>query len=444
MAHFGFLAPPLPGHINPMLALARELVTRGNRVTFLGFPDLGPRLPDDVLFFPFAEQEQPLGSLQPYLARLGRLGGPLSLMRLVRDLAAFADTICRHLPGALERLQPDALVIDQTDAAGSLAATALGVPFVNIANALPLNLEPGVPPPVLAWGYDPSPKGLRRNRGGYRVARWVERPITRVIRQHAARLGRPDIRFADETWSQQAQITQCVPGLDFPRAQLPANFHYVGPIRGPDEPLDFHLPNDRPLAFCSLGTLQGSRVGLFRAAAKAAATRGVKIVIAHGGGLSERDMASLPGSPIVRAFVPQRAVLGRADFAITHAGFNTVMDALSLGVPMVAMPITFEQPATGARLKRAGAAVVLQRRRTAGRIAAAIDKVLADPSYRRSAQSLQEEIQSAGGVRLAADIIERTLGVAAPPAAATRARAAPNDARGDSRSGSSSAAIRSS
>jgi UDP:flavonoid glycosyltransferase YjiC (YdhE family) len=136
------------------------------------------------------------------------------------------------------------------------------VPFVNIANALPLNLEPAVPPPVLPWPYDPSPKGLRRNQGGYRVARLVERPITKVIRRHAERLGRPEIRFADESWSTRAQITQCVRGLDFPREQLPDSFHYAGPFRGQDAPLDFDVPDDgHPLVFCSFGSLQGSRAG---------------------------------------------------------------------------------------------------------------------------------------------------------------------------------------
>ena len=393
-----------------MSVLARELTGRGHRVTFLGFPDMRPRLPPDLDFEVFGSSDQPLGSLEPYLHRIARLGGPLSLLRLIRDLAAFADTICRDLPEALDRVTPDALVIDQTDAAASLVATARGLPFANVANALPLNLEPGVPAPVLPWPYDPSPRGLRRNRGGYRVARWVERPITKVIRRHAERLGRPDIRFADETWSEQAQITQCVRGLDFPREQLPDHFHYLGPFRGADDPIDFDLPEDgRPLIFCSLGTLQGSRAQIFGAVTEAAARLDATLLIAHGGLLPEREIARLPGRPIVRSYVPQRAVLARASLAITHAGFNTVMDALSFGVPMVALPITFEQPATGARLERAGVARVLNGRRTAVRIREAISEVLADPQYRERARSLQAEIASSGGVRRAADILEARL-----------------------------------
>lgn len=438
MAHYAILCPPLPGHINPMAALARELMRRGHRITFLGFPDMAGRVSPDLAFQPFGEADWPQGSLRPYFDRLARLGGPLSLLHLIRDLAAFADTICSALPAALDSLAPDGLIIDQTDAAASLVATALGIPFVNVANALPLNLEPGVPPPVLPWPYDPSRKGIRRNLGGYRVARWVEHPITRVIRRHAERLGRPDIRFADEAWSKLGQLTQCVKGLDFPRTQLPANFHYLGPFRDPEPALDLSLPEDgRPLIFCSLGTLQGSRIGMFRAVAKAVAPLDAHLLIAHGGMLSQRAIDSLPGRPLVHAFVPQLAVLQNCKLAITHCGFNTVLDALGAGVPMVAMPIAFEQPATAARLERIGAAVALHRRRSARRIRSAIATVLGDPSCQASAGRIAEEIAGSGGVPRAADLIARALGGGVPREAATRARGARDDARGDSRNGSS-------
>ncbi|HET9355875.1 MAG TPA: nucleotide disphospho-sugar-binding domain-containing protein [Sphingomicrobium sp.] len=438
MAHFGVLCPPLPGHINPMSVLARELQSRGHRVTFLGFPDMRARLPRDLAFQAFGESDWPEGSLKPYLDRLSRLGGPLSIRRLIRDLAGFAKTICTALPAVIDDLGPDGLIIDQTDAAASLVATALDVPFVNIANALPLNLEPGVPPPVLPWGYDPSPRGIRRNLGGYRVARWVERPITKVIRRHARRLGRPGIRFAHDSWSTRGQITQCIRGLDFPRQQLPPNFHYVGPLRGPEQQMDVDLPDDgRPLIFCSLGTLQGSRAGIFRAVAEAVAGLDANLLIAHGGMLAERDVRRLAGQPLVHAFVPQRAVLARSALAITHCGFNTVLDSLGQGVPMVALPLTFEQPATAARLERAGAALTLHRWRTTGRIRSAVEQVLGDPAFAANARRLGAEIAASGGVRRAADLIEQALCGAARPAVATTARAAPDGVRGDNRSGSS-------
>ena len=434
VAKLAIICPPLPGHINPMAALARELTRRGHSITFLGVPDFRSKLSADLAFSVFGEDEHPPGSLPPFLARLSRLGRFLGLRPLITDLAAFAETSCRRLPAALEQLRPDALIIDQTDIAASLVSRAVGVPFVNVANALPLNEEAGVPPPFLPWAYDPSPYGIRRNVGAYQVASLIEAPIRRVIRRHARRFGLPYIRYGNETWSDLCQLTQCVRGLDYPRQQLPATFHYVGPLRE-REPLGFELPaSGRQLLFCSLGSLQGSRRRLLHRIARAAADLDLDLLIAHGGLLSDEDARTLPGSPLVRDFVPQRAVLARSAVAISHAGFNTVMDSLSCAVPVVALPITFEQPGTAARLARTGAGVALHRRRTSGRIRRAVAKVLSDDTYRSNVARLAAEIALAGGVSRAADLIEQSCGLRALLAGATKAPQASDDARGDIRS----------
>lgn len=40
MTHFGVISPPVPGHLNPMCALAIELKNRGHRVTFFQMADV--------------------------------------------------------------------------------------------------------------------------------------------------------------------------------------------------------------------------------------------------------------------------------------------------------------------------------------------------------------------------------------------------------------------
>jgi hypothetical protein len=40
---FGFAAPPVPGHLNPMIALAARLKLHGHEVVFFNFPDTEPR-----------------------------------------------------------------------------------------------------------------------------------------------------------------------------------------------------------------------------------------------------------------------------------------------------------------------------------------------------------------------------------------------------------------
>lgn len=407
-----------------MTALARELMSRGHSVTFVGFPDMRTRLPEGLSFTSFGDEDQPPGSLEPYLSRLSRLNGIWGVRGLMRDLAGFAETTCSDLPAALQRLQPDALIVDQTDAAASLVARALGLPFVNVANALPMNPEPAVPPPVLPWAYDSSPNGIRRNIGGYHVAALVERPITQVIRRHARRFGLASIRHTHDTWSDLCQITQCVESLDFPRQQLPRSFHYLGPLREAEPPLPFDLPARRPLVFCSFGSLQGARAGVFQRVAHAAADLDLDLLVAHGGLLPERFVRTLPGKPLVHAFVPQRAVLAQSSLAVTHCGFNTVMDALSCGTPMVALPMAFEQPATAARLARAGVGAVLQRIHSYRRIRGAMEQVLSNDSYRTNARRFSQEIAQAGGVRRAADLVDQACGLDARPAVPTMARRA--------------------
>ena len=38
----GFISMPLAGHLNPMIALARKLQSRGHEIVFIGVPDAGP------------------------------------------------------------------------------------------------------------------------------------------------------------------------------------------------------------------------------------------------------------------------------------------------------------------------------------------------------------------------------------------------------------------
>ena len=418
MAHLAFISPPFLGHLNPMVALAGELVGRGHRATFLHMADAGPILTArGVDFRPVGATSHPPGELARIVGRMAGLRGLWQIGGVIRDVAGTTDMLCRNLPDSLRAIGADMVVADQTEAAGGLVADHLGLPFVSVANALPLNREPDVPPPFTGWRYDPSTWGRERNRGGYRVSDWLMAPHGAVIAHHAAswRLG-PRAGLEDCV-SSLAQISQTVAGFDLPRAELPPTFHGVGPLRGRSLVPGFTMParDRRPLAYASLGTLQGSRRGLFRQIAKAADRAGQNLILAHGGGLSARETSALPGGATAFDFVDQPTVLAEAEVAILNGGLNTVMDALSAGVPAVVVPIAFEQGAIGARLERTGAGLSISRRfLTTGRLSRAIDQVGREPSFRRAAERLAAEIADAGGTRRAADIVEAVLATGQP------------------------------
>lgn len=367
------------------------------------------------------------GALDDYVRVLAQATGPLGLRRMIVGTAAKTKLLLDEAPAALARIGADAVLADMAEAAGPVIARRLGLPFVTTVTGLPLMGEPELPPPFVDWPYLPGPVGRFRNRGGYAVAGALMRPITRVVAEASARWAVPAEPAADQIY-----VAQCPVALDFPRRELPTRFHYGSPWRLPEEAAP-ELPDDRPLVFCSLGSLQGGRKTLFAAMGEACARLGARAVIAHGGGLSDAEAAALPGDPLVRAWWPQCAVLARCRAAILHGGFNTVLDALAAGTPMVLAPIAFEQPATAARVEGVGAGrVVPFRRADADSLERALREVLERPTYRDAAARLARSMAGRNGAADAAATISAALSGAAPAADAT-ASPGSGDARGDTR-----------
>ena len=415
LAHLVFVAPPYLGHMNPMAALARELGRRGHRATYAGIADSEPlaRRAGAFDFVAIGRTTHPTGTLPGLLRRIARADGVLGLRGVIRDVAAMTSALLDDLPPVLREMGADAIVCDGTEAAGGLVAEHLGLPVITVANALPLNREPGVPPEFVGWAYDASPKALERNQAGHRVADLLMGRQARVIAGAAERWGLPARRTIAGCLSPLAQMSQLVSGLDFPRADLPEHFHYVGPLRdaaAAGSPALVLPPDDgRPLAYASLGTLFGGRFRTFRRIASAAKTLDLRLVLSHGGLLTETQAARLDGAD-VHAFVPQDVVFAKAEAAILNGGLNSVMDALARGVPIVALPMAFEQDAIASRLVRSGAGLAVGRwSRSAKRIAAALDRVLTEPAFRDAAGRLSTDIATAGGTVAAADIVEAVL-----------------------------------
>ena len=122
------------------------------------------------------------------------------------------------------------------------------------------------------------------------------------------------------------------------------------------------------------------------------------------------SVAELPGNPLVVEYAPQVEVISRARLTITHAGLNTVLDSLSYGVPLVAIPITFEQPGNAARIRHTGSGEVIPvSRLSENRLRQTIERVLTEESYLYNAQRIKNAIAQSGGVKKAASIIEQCL-----------------------------------
>jgi zeaxanthin glucosyltransferase len=405
-----FICPPYAGHLHPMLALAGALRDRGHAVIFLALEDVGGIVRDRGFDCRIVgRQSHPPGTLEVLESHLARLRGLFGIRRVIHDMAGMTDMLCHDAPQQLQRLQPDGIVFDQLEPAGGLVARHLGLPCVSVANALMIDREPYVPPPFTDWPYARTAWARERNLGGYRVSDWMMSAVGQVIARWCAAFGLHERRRPDQCLA-PSQVGQLSPALDFPREALPGHFHYSGPLRTPmaSEP-PWQPPTSvlHPLAFVSLGSLQGGRVGLLTNICRACRDLGLTPVVVHNGRLDESQAAALPGSPIVENFLPQRRVIEHCAVVVTHGGMNTVLDGLSAGVPLALVPLAMEQGAIARRVVRAGAGQRLTGPGSKGALRSLIGDVLLQPACREGARRMADSLQACGGAPAAAERIER-------------------------------------
>jgi MGT family glycosyltransferase len=426
MARLGAFCFPGTGHINPITALAGRLRQRGHEVVIFGIADTEVRIRvTGTEFHLIGESDYPLGTLEKLDQRLGELKGLATFRFTVERVRNTARMILRDGPEAVRREKVDAMLVDEADMGGSVAEH-LGLAFVSIAFFPPLIQNDRVPPFCFGWGAGKDWFSRLRNRFGMRLLSKVAQPIFSLVNDQRRAWGLKPLVRSTDAHSSLAQIAQLPKALEFDVEGLPDVLHYAGPFvdAGQRQAVEFPWErlDGRPLIYASLGTLQNGSESIFRTIAEACAGVNAQLVISLGGGLDPARLGALKGDPIVVRYAPQLELLKRASLVITHAGLNTVLESLAEGVPMVAMPLGNDQPGVAARVAARGAGVVISRRRLdADKLRKAVQLVLEDSRYRDQAEIVQSQMSQVDGLKVAADVIERALGIAQPQAVASGA-----------------------
>jgi MGT family glycosyltransferase len=217
------------------------------------------------------------------------------------------------------------------------------------------------------------------------------------------------------TVSKLAVITQTPKEFDFPGIPWPAQFHYAGPFHDDQgrEPVPFPWDEltGKPLIYASLGSLVNGLYDIYKHILEAVQPlEDVQVVLSIGHNIDPENLGTIPSNTIVVRSAPQIKLLKRAALCITHAGLNTTLESLAHGVPMVAIPIAYDQPGVAARIAYHGTGEFIEvDELTTDRLRILIEKVLRDPSYRERAEYFQKVISKTRGLDVAADIIEQAF-----------------------------------
>jgi zeaxanthin glucosyltransferase len=415
----GFLSLPLTGHLNPMTALARKLQSRGHKVVFIGVPDIEPVVRAAGLdFVPFCENEYPPGSVAKSLGGVAKLHGLDVVRYTARELTpVLVKAALEHLPGKIAETGVNALILDTSYRFLELVPMHLRLPYVQIWNILHFDSSGSTPLALYSWPHETSPEALARNVEGLQIFREYREALMPIAQSYAERNGL-EIDWSDPaaTVSKLAVITQTPKEFDFPIPHLPPQFHYAGPFQDNEgrEPVPFPWEKltGKPLIYASLGTLLNGLKKVYGTILEAVAEfPEMQVVLSVGKNLSPDDLGPIPSNTIVVRIAPQIELLKRATVCITHAGLNTTLEALAQGVPMVAIPIGFEQPGIAARIAYHGVGEFVEiGNLTARYLSELIAKVKANPDYRDKARWFQKVLRETRGLDVAADIIEGVFG----------------------------------
>jgi MGT family glycosyltransferase len=415
----GFLSFPVTGHLNSMTALARKLQSRGHEVVFIGVPDIEPVIrAADLEFVPYCESEYPAGSINKSWSAVAHLQGLEVLRYTARELApGQLRAALEHLPGKIAETGVNALVLDSVFFFLEMVPIHLRLPYVLIWSVLHFDLSGATPLSLYGWPHETTPEAKARNVAGLEIVRELRNALLPIAQAYADRNGL-EIDWTNPTATSRelAAITQTPKEFDFPIPELPPHFHYAGPLHDNEgrEPIPFSWEKltGKPLIYASMGTLVNGLKNVYRTILEAVSKfPEMQVVLSVGRNVDPNNLGPIPANTIVVSSAPQIELLKRATLCITHAGQNTTLEALTQGVPMVAIPIGYDQPGVAARIAYHGVGELVEiRDLTTRRLSELIAKVTSNPSYRNKARWFRKVIRETRGLDVAADVIERVFG----------------------------------
>jgi zeaxanthin glucosyltransferase len=414
----GFLSLPITGHLNPMAALARRLQSRGHEIVFIGVPDIEPVVRAAGLdFVSFCENEYPPGSVAKSWGGVAKLHGLDVIRYTARELTpGLVKAALEYLPGKIAKTGVNALILDTTYRLVEIVPMHLGLPYVQIWNPLHYDASGSTPLALYSWPHETSHEALARNVNGLKILGEMRERLVPIAQAYAERNGLLiDWNNPGATVSKLAIITQTPREFDFPMPHLPRQFHYAGPFQDNQGrelvPFPWEKLTGKPLIYASMGTLVNGLKNVYSTILEAfGESPRMQAVLSVGKNVKPGDLGPIPSNTIVVRIAPQVDLLKRAVLCLTHAGLNTTLEALAEGVPMVAIPIGYDQPGVAARIAYHGVGEFVEiGNLTARRLSDLIAKVTASPSYRDKARWFQKVLAETHGLEIAADIVERAF-----------------------------------
>lgn len=405
------------GHVPPALLVARRLRERGHEVMVVSDEANRAQAAQNGLdFTPWrtAPNRTVLGAADDPLEDWNRRWPP-AVVRAVCD-AVIGGPALAYGRDTLEQIRdfaPDLVVSNELLFGCMAAAEATDTPLALLtANVWCFPTREDLPP--FGPGFPRASNAFEQGRertSRKMIARWYDAALKPLNAARAELQLEPLSAALDQLQAAELILIGASGAFDYAAAAAPP-FVYAGPLgeapgwarqSGADARL---LSEDRSNVLVSFSTThQGQREVVARCI-RALADLPVNGVVTLGPALGGATLPSAPNVQVVEQ-ADHDVLVPRCAAMLCHGGHGTVMRPLMFGVPVICIPTGRDQPENAARIAWAGAGLRLPRSAGVGAIRRAVQRVLAEPSFRGSARRLGEAIRrEADGGLAAAERLE--------------------------------------
>jgi UDP:flavonoid glycosyltransferase YjiC (YdhE family) len=362
------------GHVGPLTPFAHACVAAGHEVLVAAAPSTEPHVRRAGL--PFAAVGEPDEATMAAIWERVKATTNEDAGRIVFE-EVFAGEFARSaLPGMLKlarRWRPDLIVRETCEFASPLVAEAIGVPDVHVACFLAV---------LGTSDYD------------------LYEPLGRLRREFGLAPRHRD-------GSIEPYLTLAPRSLEHPAfVEIPGTRRFRTPAPRPRPLPDWWNGSPRPLVYVSFGSAaagNGFFPEIYRDAAQALADLPVRVLLTIGTEVDPEDLGPVPANVHVESWVPQSAVMAHATAMVGHGGSGSTLAAMAAGMPLAVVPLFADQPENAQRVAELGAGLRLD---GVTGLAEGVTELLTEPSYRRRARDVADEIAALDPIEHAVGLFE--------------------------------------
>ena len=420
-----FVSFPLLGHTKQMIALAKELVERGYKVSFV-ISEVAKKWisTTGAEFIPWESMVEQTENTEHNKKDFSwqNISQEQSVLRgenmIFEHLINLYVPMYKSLIPIFEKHSPDLLIIDRAVIPAMDLAQQMNIPYIVQSRFLGNFVKTNAEYPRFGTSYSIKMNLWQRCLNLLRPILLLPYFALNDIKLNKVRTQCTGNKKLNDLYHQQLIIVGTSFGIEISRP-LPPWVQMIGPIfsKTPellDDSLSQWLADDlegKGVIYIAFGTLASMEE--WQAKALVAGLEKSKLKVLWSLPKKQQHIISnLPSSFRIEDFVPQQAVLSHPNVRVfvSHCGMNSLNEALYWAKPILALPFFGDQHYNAARIVDIGVGLKLNKQKfDSDDVTEKINILLTNLTYKEAANDISVILKNSGGLNKAADIVEKML-----------------------------------